>query len=332
MKLGSFRTHSGNIRTGVNIDGQLVDLTAAFEKYLFEDCGVGRQFASEASYKRIPPSMLDLIRREEEGMADLTAVYSYIKNIMEKGSVLFSPSGQKLNYGLDEIKLLCPIPQAYRIFNIGVNCDAFATMANVTPPEEGYTCMFKKPTHAIIGPEDKIQYPITGSDIEAEIELGVIFGKKGKGISQDKALDYVFGYTVSHDIVVMDVLSKNNMGPGDMGVPASYYITLSKSPDTFEPIGPFIVTKDEIPDPQNVDMELRVNGEVKLKGSTRDMRVPVRRLIEFNSADMTFYPGDFLSTGGMGNKDYSPHTELRPGDVVEAEIKEIGVLRNYVIS
>ena len=69
-------------------------------------------------------------------------------------------------------------------------------------------------------------------------------------------------------------------------------------------------------------MELRVYGEVKIKGSTKGMRVPVRRLIEFNSADMTFYPGEFLSTGAMENKDYSPHTELRPGGVVEAEIKE----------
>lgn len=332
MKLGSFKNHNGDTRIGVKIDKQLVDVTAAFEKYLVEENGVAHKFAIEASKSRIPPSMLDLLRREEEGQADLSTAYSYITSIMKKGVALFSPSGDKLNYGLDEVALLNPIPQIYRVFNIGVNCESFVKMSGVTPPEEGYTCMFKKPTHAIIGPEDKIQYPITGEDVESEIELGVVFGKKGKGISQDEALDYVFGYTISHDIVVMDVLSKANMGPGPQGLPMAYYITITKSPDTFQPIGPFIVTKDEIPDPQNVDLELRVNGEAKIKGNTRDMRVKVSRLIEFISADMTFYPGDFLSTGGMGTDEYMPHTELKPGDIVEAEIKEIGVLRNYVVA
>lgn len=332
MILGSFKNHSGNTRIAVKIDEQLVDLTAAFEKYLVEESGVSRQFAVEAANTRMPPSMLDLIRREEEGQADLDTVYSYIGSIMNKGVALFSPSADKLNYGLQEVKLLTPIPQIYRIFNIGVNCEAFVKMMGAEPPEAGYACMFKKPPRSVIGPEDEIQYPITGEDIESEVELGVIMGRKGKRISQANALDYVFGYTISHDLVVMDVLSKAHMGPGTEGLPAAYYITLSKSPDTFEPVGPYIVTKDEIPDPQNVNMELRVNGEVKLKANTKDMRVGVRRLIEFLSADMSFYPGDLISSGGMGTDEYSPHAFVQPGDVVEAELEHIGVLRNYVVA
>jgi len=332
MKLGSFRNHSGNIRVGVKIGEQIADLTAAFEKYLVEEGSVGRQFAEEASNTRMPTSMLALLRREDEGWADLNTVYSYIHNTMKKGEVLFSPSGDKINYGLKEVKLLTPIPQMYRIFNIGLNCEAFVKMSGVAPPEAGYTCMFKKTPRCIMGPEDEIKYPVTGEDIESEVELGVIMGKKGKGISQADALDYVFGYVVSHDLVVMDVISKAHLGPGSEGLPAFYYVTLAKSPDTFQPVGPFIATKDEIPDCQNVDVEFRVNGEPKIKGNTRDQRVPVRRLIEFLSVDMTFYPGDLISSGGQGSAEYSPHAFVAPGDVVEAEIKNIGVLRNYVVA
>jgi len=332
MRLGSFKNHSGQVRIGLKIDEQIADLTAAFEKYLLEEGGVSRQSAGEAAKTRMPTSMLALLRREEEGWADLNTVYSYIRNTMKEGKVLFSPSGDKINYGLKEVKLLTPIPQMYRIFNIGVNCEAYAKMTGVTPPEDGYTCMFRKTPHCIMGPEDEIKYPVSGEDVESEIELGVIMGKKGKDISQADALDYVFGYVISHDIVVMDVISKAHFGPASECLPAAYYFTIAKSPDTFQPVGPFIATKDEIPDCQNVGVELRVNGELKIRGNTNAMRVPVRRLIEFLSANMTFYPGDLISTGGMGTAEYSPHAYLAPGDVVEAEIRNIGVLRNYVIA
>jgi len=333
MKLGSFRNHSGDTRIGVKMDGQLADLTAAFEKYLVEECGVNRDFAVEAAYSRMPTSMLALLRREEEGWADLNTVYSYIRSTLQKDAVLFSPTGAKINYGLPEVKLLTPIPEMYRVFNIGVNADIFAKMEGVTPPEAGYTCMFKKTTRAILGPEDEIKWPVTGQEVASEVELGVIMGKTGKGLTQANALDYVFGYVVSHDLVVMDVLSKAHFsGHGPAALPGAYYITLAKTPDDFQPIGPFIVTKDEIPDCQNVNMEFRINGELKIKGSTATMRVPVRRLIEFLSADMTFLPGDLISSGGQGSEDYPPHAFPVPGDTVEAELENIGVLRNYVVA
>jgi len=332
MRLGSFRNHSGDTRIGVKMDGQLADLTAAFEKYLVEECGVSRDFAVEAAYSRMPTSMLALLRREEEGWADLNTVYDYIRSTLKKDAVLFSPTGAKFNYGLPEVKLLTPIPEMYRVFNIGVNSDLFARMENVTPPEAGYTCMFKKTTRAILGPEDEIKWPVTGQEVASEVELGVIMGKTGKGISQANALDYVFGYVVSHDLVVMDVLSKAHFGPGPEGLPAAYYITLAKTPDDFQPIGPFIVTKDEVADCQNVNMEFRINGQVKIKGSTASMRVPVKRLIEFLSADMTFLPGDLVSSGGQGSEDYQPHAFPVPGDTVEAELENIGLLRNYVVA
>lgn len=332
MRLGSFKNHSGDVRIGVKIDEQLADLTAAFEKYLVEKGGVNRHFAVEASNTRMPTSMLDLLRREEEGWADLNTVYSYICNTMKKGEVLFSPSGDKITYGAKEVKLLTPIPQIYRIFDVGVNYEILGREENVPIPDEGCTSMFKKPPRCIIGPEDEIKWPPSAKEVLSELELGVIIGKKGKRISQADALDYVFGYVVSHDLAVMDILKNANWGMGSESLPAAYYIDSAKSPDTFQPVGPFIVTKDEIPDCQNINGEFRINGVPKTRGNTRDMRLTVKRLIEFLSADMTFYPGDLVSTGGMGSEEYSPLAFPHPGDVVEAELEHIDILRNYVVA
>jgi len=332
MRLGSFKDHSGNIRIGVKIDEQIADLTAAFEKYLVEEGGVSRQSAGEAAKTRMPTSMLALLRREEEGWADLNTVYSYIRNTMKKDKVLFSPSGDKINYGLKEVKLLTPIPQIYRIFDVGVNYEILGREESIPIPDKGCTSMFKKPPRCIIGHEDEIEWPLSAKEVLSELELGVIVGKKGKRISKADALDYVFGYVVSHDLAVMDVLKNANWGMGSESLPGAYYIDSAKSPDTFQPVGPFIVTKDEIPDCQNLNGELRINGVPKTRGNTRDMRLTVAELIQFLSADMTFYAGDLLSTGGMGSEEYSPLAFPHPGDVVEAEVERIGVLRNYVVA
>ena len=105
---------------------------------------------------------------------------------------------------------------------------------------------------------------------------------------------------------------------------------MSKSIDTFQPIGPYIVLKDEIPDPQNVAGELRVNGEPQIRGNTREMRLTVAGILEYHTQDITFYPGDVIATGGMASEGVSAHAFVKSGDVAEAELDKIGVLRNYV--
>jgi len=184
-------------------------------------------------------------------------------------------------------------------------------------------------SESTIGPEDVIHWPQSAEEVCTELELGVIFGKTGKRISQANALDYVFGYTIVNDITGIDLITKG-LGTGREGLPGFYYVTRAKTFDTFQPIGPFIVLKDEITDTQNVAGELRINGELRIKGNTKDMRCSVRRLIEYLSEDITFYPGDLLSSGGMGIEDFEPHGFVKRGDVIDAELEKIGVLRNYV--
>jgi len=332
MKLASFRNRSAETRIGALIDDQLVDLTAAFERYLVDECGVGSDRAVEVAAVRMPTSMLDLIRREGEGSADLATIYSFACDRGPERLTPFSPRGDRVVYGLDEVTLLTPIPQVYRIFNIGNNSAVFSRTIATSAPEENYTCMFKKTPRSVVGPGDDILWPITGNEVVTELELGVVIGKKCKGVTQEDAMDCIFGYVVAQDLAVLDVLTNANWGPGEVGLPATYYMDLCKTPDTFQPIGPFLVTRDEVADCQSLDMELRVNGKCTIKGSTSGMRVPIRRQIEFLSADMTFLPGDLIVSGAMGTDEYPPIAPLAIGDALEAEIAGLGVLKNRVVA
>jgi 2-keto-4-pentenoate hydratase/2-oxohepta-3-ene-1,7-dioic acid hydratase in catechol pathway len=330
MRLASFGNHAGEVRIGVKLGEWLADLTAALEKYLVEQAGTDPLCAIDVASERMPASMLDLIKREEEGQADLQLTLAYVTKTAERGKVLFSPSGEKITYGLEEITLLTPVPQIpRRIFNMEYNYPAYEKVYGTIPPDDGKTAMFMMNPETVTGPDDDIMWPATATEVASAVELGVIIGKQGKRIAQDKAINYVFGYTIVNDVTAISIL--RGMGPGRHCLPAAFYFTRAMTMDTFQPVGPFIALKDEIPDPQDVGAELRVNGKIVSKGNTRDMRCSVARLIEFLSQDITLEAGDLISTGAIGTFDYPPEAPIRVGDVIEAEIERIGVLRNTVV-
>lgn len=180
---------------------------------------------------------------------------------------------------------------------------------------------------AIIGPEDPIIYPEgMTNELDYELELAVVIGKAGKFFGPDEAEDYIAGYLIFNDITARDI-QRQEMKSG--------VFCLSKGIDTFCPIGPWIVTPEEVGDPQNLNMELRVNGESRQVSHTGRMSVTVPEIISHYSA-MGYSVGDIVSTGtvaGVAGFSEDPASlYLRPGDVVEAEIQGIGVLRNPVIS
>jgi 2-keto-4-pentenoate hydratase/2-oxohepta-3-ene-1,7-dioic acid hydratase in catechol pathway len=180
---------------------------------------------------------------------------------------------------------------------------------------------------AIIGPEDPIVYPeMMTSELDYELELAVVIGKAGKFFSPEEASEYVAGYVVFNDITARDI-QREEMKSG--------VFCLSKSIDTFVPIGPWIVTADEIEDPQDLAMELRVNGERRQVSHTSRMSVTIPEILSHYSA-MGYSPGDIVSTGTVagvaGFSEDAASLYLKPGDVMEAEIEGIGVLRNPVIS
>jgi 2-keto-4-pentenoate hydratase/2-oxohepta-3-ene-1,7-dioic acid hydratase in catechol pathway len=328
MKLASFRTRAGESRIGLKMGDRLADLTAAFERYLVEVKGVMPGSAREAAAIRMPASMLALIQREEEGQADLQEVAAYLDRVAGGPEAVYAPGGARITYDLAEVRLLKPL-QPRRCFNMGHNYPAYEKMGSLVSPYEGTVASFMVTPESTVGPEDVIDWPLSAKEVCLELELGVVIGKTGKRISEAGALDHIFGYTIVNDVTGWDIFARG-VGQGREGLPGFYYVIMSKSIDTFQPIGPYITLKDEIPDPQNVSGELRVNGESRIRGNTKDMRLSVAQILQYHTQDITFYAGDIVATGGMGSEGMEPHAFVKPGDVAEAELDRIGILRNYV--
>ena len=225
-----------------------------------------------------------------------------------------------LAYRADRVRWHAPIPRpAKDVICLGQNYAAHAAERGDPPPPA--PIYFTKPPTTIIGPDEAIPYPNGLSNrVDWEVELGVVIGRKGKDVPEDHALDYVFGYTVFNDVSARDLQFRTSQW------------FKGKALDGTCPMGPVIVTSDEIPDPQRLRLRLSVNGNLKQDSSTRDMIFSVAQIIADLSAGMTLEPGDCISTGtpqgvGDGRK---PPEYLKPGDVVEAEIEKLGVLKNSV--
>ena len=196
---------------------------------------------------------------------------------------------------------------------IGLNYSDHAAETGLEPPEE--PILFAKATSAIIGPNDDVEIPRTSSATDWEVELGIIIGKKAKYISEDDARNYIAGYCVVNDVSERDFQIKR-----------SGQWTKGKSCDTFGPIGPYLVTTDEIEDIQNLSMYLDVNGKRMQTGSTKTMIFSAYHIVHYLSQFMTLFPGDVIATGtppgvGMGMK---PAVYLKPGDVMKLGIDNLG--------
>ena len=202
---------------------------------------------------------------------------------------------------------------------IGLNYSDHAAETGATVPPE--PIIFMKATSAIVGPDDDILIPRGSEKTDWEVELGVVIGRKAKYVSEADALDYVAGYCTINDVSERAFQTER-----------SGQWTKGKSCDTFGPIGPWLVTKDEVPDPQDLPMWLTVNGEKVQDGSSRTMVYGVRYLVSYLSQFMTLHPGDIISTGtppgvGMGMK---PPRYLKAGDVIELGIEGLGNQRQNV--
>jgi len=187
--------------------------------------------------------------------------------------------------------------------------------------------VFFQNVDAIIGPDDPVVYPehLT-EELDYELELAVVIRKPGKWFSPEEAVDYIGGYVIFNDITARDI-QRREMRSG--------VFSFCKAIDTFCPLGPWIVTPDEIPDPHDLAMELRVNGEPRQESHSRNMSVTIPEILSHYSA-LGYSAGDVVSTGTVsgvaGFSDDPASMYLKPGDVMEAEIERIGVLRNPVVS
>lgn len=220
-----------------------------------------------------------------------------------------------------EVRRLAPLDPA-NIFCIGLNYREHAKESNSPIPEE--PVVFMKPTTAACGPGDPIRIPaccLHGPEVDYECELAVVVGRTARNVTADDALDHVLGYTVGNDVSARK-WQRRNGGQWVRG----------KSFDTFCPLGPVLLTADELPDPQAALLRTTLNGDVMQRGCAEDMIFTVAELVSFLSRDTTLLPGTVILTGtppGVGFA-RTPPVFLKPGDVVTVEIEQIGALTNPV--
>ena len=220
-----------------------------------------------------------------------------------------------------EPRLGVPYVGISKFIAIGLNFADHAREANLPIPPE--PVIFMKATTCINGPNDKVIVPRNSTKLDWEVELGVVIGRKAQHVPEDKAIDYVAGYCVVND--VSERAFQMQSSQWDKG----------KGCDTFGPIGPWLVTTDEIRDPQNLDMWLDVNGRRMQKGNTRTMVFGVAKLVSYCSQYMTLMPGDIITTGtppgvGLGMK--PEPVWLKPGDVMNLGIQGLGEQRQDVVA
>ncbi|MGA8160021.1 MAG: fumarylacetoacetate hydrolase family protein [Acidobacteriaceae bacterium] len=216
------------------------------------------------------------------------------------------------------VRLFAPIPRPPRIFCVGLNYRDHAIESKMEIPK--VPTIFLKLPSAVIGPEETVRIPTLTQQPDYEVELALIIGKAGRDIPKGSWHEHVFGYTILNDVSARDVQL------------ATSQWTLGKSFDTFCPIGPAIVTQDEIPDPHALDIRLSIGGEVLQHSNTRELIFKAPDLIAYISSITPLVPGDIISTGtpagvGLGRK---PQRWLQPGETMVAEVEGLGQLINPV--
>ncbi len=242
---------------------------------------------------------------------------SMLEYIEQGRSADRQPGGETVS--LEEARLHAPIGRPSKVIGIGLNYADHAQETGAEAPEK--PIVFAKYPNTIAGPGEAIRIPPITEQVDYEAELAVVIGRRAKNVSESEALEYVFGYTNCNDVSSRDL----QFSEGGQW-------TRSKSIDTFAPIGPYIATRDEVPDPQNLSIRCVLNEETMQDGTTSNMIFPVAKLIAFLSTGMTLMPGDLILTGTPAGVGFArdPKVFLKAGDEVTIEIEGLGSLTNPV--
>jgi acylpyruvate hydrolase len=307
VKLVTFNKN-GVSRIGAYLDKKVVDLNLAYQS-LLESQGKIRAIHIAEAY--VPVDMVGLLQGGEESIA------------AAKQAVTFALANNQYNdrflvYDRDQIKLEAPVQGPGKMICVGHNYrEHILEMKRDIPP---YPVVFAKFANTIIGPEDDIPFYPISEQLDYEAEFAFVIGKRAKNVSQADALDYVAGYTIVNDVTYRDLQRR------------TIEWLQGKTVDGSAPMGPWIVTSDELKDPSGLEVVLTVNGEVRQKSNTANLVFTVQYLVEFLSSLATLEPGDIILTGTPGGVGVArePQVFLKDGDIVRIEIDKIGVLKNRV--
>jgi 2-keto-4-pentenoate hydratase/2-oxohepta-3-ene-1,7-dioic acid hydratase in catechol pathway len=324
MRLVTFQNSGGQHRIGaVSPDGRIVDLNSVCALQLRDD-------RHEGAYARLADALVpaNMCALFEGGDSSLDAARDALAYALEQKTTVRGTSGEPIFYAFSDVHLKAPIiPKKF--FHTAGNFREHheeATRAGFSHPVMPWIVFFQN-VDAIIGHEEAVIYPehLT-QELDYELELAVVLKNSGKHFSPEAAANYVGGYVIFNDITARDI-QRREMKSG--------VFSFCKGIDTFCPLGPWIVTSDEIPDPHNLAMELRVNSELRQRSHSSKMSVKIPEILSHYSP-MGYSAGDVISTGTVsGVAAFSGDPKawyLKPGDVMECEIEKIGVLRNRVVS
>ncbi len=311
MRLVTF-LRLGEPRLGAVVEDQVIDLNAAYQ--LMQE-RTGKQRVKEIAAAVLPADMVGFLSAGDDALKAASTTINYVTNA-DKGAFL----GQGIVYGLKAVTLKAPVPRPPKLILVGLNYRDHAEEAKMKIPEE--PTIFSKYPSVVIGPGDGIRMPKVSTQIDFEGEFAFVIGKRGKDIPKDKALDYVAGYTIVHDVSCRDY----QMRTGQWMV--------GKTFDTFAPMGPYLVMKDEIPDPHTLNLTTRVNGVVMQSSNTKHLIFNTFDLITYISQVFTLEPGDVVSTGTPAGVGFArnPQVFLKPGDVVRIDIEGLGALENPIVA
>ena len=317
MKLVTYILQERERIGALDASGRIVDLHCAYGSYLSQ--AEAARASDEWARITLGRDMIEFLQR---GLGALDAARKALAHasanpqLAAEGGIL-DPK---------QVRLMAPVPRPGALISAGKNfSDHVAEMASKKGPNAPVA--FLKLPGTVIGPTDDIPHPPEVKNLDYEVELAIVIGKPCVDVTEAEALDYVAGYAAFNDISARDVIrAENKAGIHLMG----------KSFPGFAPMGPYLVTADEIPEPQNLKLRLSVNGEPRQDSSLSYMILKIREMIAYWS-QMGLNPGDVLTTGtprgvAAGRKPDQKPWWLKPGDIVEAEVENVGCLKNRVVA
>jgi acylpyruvate hydrolase len=314
MKLVTFQAEYGE-RLGAVMDDHILDLHMACELY-YAERGHGKPRVMAQAL--CPPSMVEFLGGGDEALDLARHLLAEFREYISTPRVKQDFAERRIIVQRRGLRLAAPVPRPGKILCLGMNYRDHAEEAGEDIPE--VPVIFTKPPDCVIGPGDPILLPKVSDQVDYEIELAFVVGRRAKNVPDGSAMGYVAGYTIFHDV-----------GARDYQLCTSQWF-IGKAFDTFGPMGPCLVTRDEVPDPHALDLELRLNGRIMQSSNTRNLIFGVPRLVAYLSSVMTLEPGDVVATGTPGGVGIylNPPRFLQPGDFCTLAIERLGVLENPV--
>lgn len=310
-------TYSERGRTSVGVvEGDwILDVPRAWAEVLRRR---GVADAEGRAQAECPPDLVQLLARDGLGRAAEAAAWAREELARDaEGAVA---QGLAVRFGDPHVRLRPPVRRPGKIICLGLNYADHAKETNSPIPQ--YPELFNKFANALIGPGEPIVLPRVSQQVDYEAELAVVIGRAGRSIDEARALEHVAGYTILNDVSMRDFQFRGRQW------------MQGKTFDRSTPLGPWLVTADEIPDPQVLDISCEVSGELLQRSNTREMIFSVAHVVAYISQIMTLEPGDLIATGTPAGVGFArePKRLLRPGDVVRVTVEKIGTLENPVVA